>query len=305
MKLALVLCGALLSLPISTANASAPVIPYEQAPSVIAWDSYPLASTEHETRVRASARGIFATPTIDGIYDDNIGLMTVKGRRAIERKGFKHLRLLVQYGTKMNDPQLVTGMNEANRYGWSVLLAVRVVQPAPKSSRYTKWLKTILRKYPRIDAIEPANEPEWNSLTVNQAVRYYRAATKVAENRSVLAGSFSDAPTSDWPFAEYAARVHATLYALHAYTNVWRNRLVRLRQTIEDLGAEEVWITEASAMVAYDNETFTSDEQIAQTQRIIQISQWSIVKHVFWTGWQSCIGCQPSATTPKIKHRMP
>lgn len=280
------------------AHADAPVIPYEQAPSGIVWDSYPLASTEHETRVRPSALAIFAAPTIDGVYDDNIGLMTGAGRAGMARKGFKRLRLLVQYPTKPGDAKVDAAMREAARYGMTVLLAVRVVQPAPKSAAYGAWLRSMLHAYPRISAVEAANEPEWTGLTVNQAVKYYRTAKRVSGKRDVLAGGFTDS-SDTWDFAEYARKAHATLYALHAYVNVWRNRLPRLRQMIRMLGAKHVWITETGAMTAYDNETFTADEQIAQAKRIVQLSKWSIVQHVYWTGWQSCIGCQPTATDPR------
>lgn len=274
---------------------AAPAIPYEQAPSSIKWDSYPLASTDDGTEFRLYAWAIFATPTIDGLFDDNAGLLTAKGRAAIEHKGFKRFRLVAEFGTSPRSPKIAAAMREARRYRWNVLLAVRVDgKAAPKAAAYSRWLRSMLHVYPLIRAVEPANEPEWNNVTVNQAVKFYRAAKRTAgAKRDVLAGSFSDAPQAGWPFAEYAAKVHADLYALHAYTTVWRNQLGRLRQSIKALGATRVWITETAAMTEYDDQTFTPAEQSQQAARIVRLSKWTEVEHTYTTGWQSCNGCQP------------
>lgn len=274
---------------VSPATASAP---YHQEPSCCVWDSYPLASTHEGTEFRLTVWSIFKTPTINGIFDNNIALMTKKGRDAIKTKDFSHYRTVVDYGTSPQDLQLRMSMREANRYGWTILLAINVKQPAPKQGAYKLWLASILRAYPRISVIEATNEPDCK-LTVNQAVKYYRAAR---EFRKTLAGGFTDGCLKEDYLVEYASKARASDYALHPYMAVWHNNLQSFKSTITKLGAKHVWVTEIAAMEAYGDENFTLLQTANQMERIVKMSKWPIIERVYQTGWQSCNGCQPTVT---------
>jgi hypothetical protein len=272
--------------------------PYPQAASPIVWDSYPLASTHDHTSPRISLATILATPTINGLADDNAALMTATGRALFKRAHMKNGRMVVSIGTSPRDPQVVAWMREAYRHGWSVLIAPRRVAAqtvAPTPAFYQKWLSDFLEAWPVVSAIEASNEPEVTHLSPAQAAAYYFAAKRVAGKRRVLAGGFTDSGVPAAYFREYAKRTKATFYALHVYKNLWANRLDLLRKVIREVGAKRVWITESAAMTAYGDQTFTPIQQDAQAKRMARISRWKIVDRFYITGWESCDGCTPAS----------
>lgn len=240
---------------------------------------------------------------VNGIADDNLPLLTNTGRAALLQTNVKHARLVVTIGTSPVDPQVKAWMHEANAFKFTITIAPRRIvrdQPVVPSIRtYSAWLRSFIAAYPRIQAIEALNEPDVTHISVSQAAAFYRAAIRIAAGRRlVLAGSFTDNPNRAY-FKAYAAKTKAKRYALHAYKTIQNNRLSQLRQTIRDIHATSVWITETAAFVSYDGRKFTPAQQAAQAARVVRLSNWRIVKRTYWTGFESCVGCQPSRSAPK------
>lgn len=245
-----------------------------------------------------------ADARVNGISDDNLPLMTKRGRAAIERVPFRHARMVVSMGTPANDPQVRAWMREVRGHPWTTMIAARRVkgQPVPTARAYADWLRGLLRAYPQISAVEATNEPELTRLSAPQAATLYRAAVRAARGRKVrvLAGGFSDAWAGQERYRRYvrsyARRVRAETWAQHAYIAPMRGALREIRWTVRATRARRVWITETAAFVAHGEQRFTRAQQLAQARLIVRLSEWPEVTRTFWQGWEACHGCQPAVT---------
>lgn len=250
-----------------------------------------------------------ANARINGLFDNNLGMISKPGLEMLKKTTIKKFRMTIEIGTPVKDQQVSTAIDEATRQHWPVLVAAHHSKntPLPTRRKYVSWLSQLLGAYPQIKTVEATNEPELNEVPEKDAVNWYEEAVSLLGTKHVLAGGFSDqrGRANDQYVRRYVRilkkrhklqRESPPQWALHFYDGIVTQSLERIKRRIKLVGAKrkKYDITEISSFVGLGPKEYTEAEQLEQTKLIEDVSKDA--RNVYWTGGESCIGCQPYRT---------
>jgi hypothetical protein len=170
---------------------------------------------------------------------------------------FRHVRLVLPWDAARRTGTWTTWLDRASAQGWSIMVSPSSSGAAPAVADYEAALRTLLGRYPKIDAVEGWNEPNHAAQPTagrpDLAAAYFEAARRACGTRCIaVAGNLLDAGSMGSYLAQYRAALttRPAVWGIHNYFDSTYFQRTGIDQVLA-ITDGPVWMTETGGLVAF------------------------------------------------------